>query len=199
MATFNFKVLNMIVEKPIVRACRQKAKAIAQEKFDDARNEFFSEFESDETTQELQAGARMDTGSLAASGNIIGFLGIDADEGDPYENLSEFLNENILLEKEPYYNGAKKQYEFKVFIPNKKSFEKEKVFQMAWGTAKTWVFAIENGISGLNHYLFFKDKPYGRSTGGIQTKGEIPGRSEDYTPRRYMSELLNSLKKNIES
>lgn len=190
MAKINYRALELAIDKPLERAFRRRAMEISQEVFNEAKSELVDEYMEHPVTQEIlmgknDPGAR---GSLGTSGNLWGFIGFD-EGSDPVGDLLEFLDENVKMNKTPTYHQSRKEYRFTVLIPAPD--EIKKVTPMPWGTSRSWVYAIERGISGLNAFLGKPNISASRSGGGIQTKK--PFRSGvRYKARKYLSQIINN-------
>jgi hypothetical protein len=215
-AKINYRALQLAIDRPLERACRQAAIELANERFEEAKETLLERFLSDPISQEIEEGAKTEGGILPVVGNLFSFIGFE-DGTQPIQDLYNFLNDNITLQKNPTYDRVKKQYLFNVYQPSKEEIKAET--PMPWGTARSWVFAIESGISGLNQYLssqrqlelrqasyakrkFHKagteppeEKDLGRSTGGIQVKGIIS--QGGFTPHKYLSDMLNNFIRNV--
>jgi len=186
----NFVVLNDILQAPIEKACGQRATAIAKEKFERVKEDFLEAFILHPVSQEIAAGEDLPTSDIVGSGNLFGFIGFE--EGShPIEDLYAYLKDNIEMADIGTYDRTSKIYNFYVQIPSKEDIKTQT--PMPWGTARSWAFAIESGISGLNQYLFRQG--YGRSGGGFEAKVQV--RTATYQPQKYMSDLLNFLEKSL--
>lgn len=186
----NFKALEEILEEPIRKAALPIAMELAESRFDTAKSTFLKDFLSHPVSQELELGPKHEGGSLPV-GNLFGFIGFNEGE-DPVGDLYKFLDEEIYLNKTATYDKAGRKFIFRVSIPSKDSIAEET--PMPWGTARSWVFGIEAGIQGLNHYIFSQNRDLGRSTGGIQVKGATTLAPGGYKAQRYLSDLLNTLR-----
>lgn len=182
MARFNKNAILLEIQKPMVTAYRQAAIKQALEIVEEVKGAFLERFIDDEVSQEIRKEPEEGTVGL---GNLFGFIGFE-EGSDPVGDLYEFLEANIYLNDSPTFN--KSSYIFKVIIPDKN--EIEQATPMPWGTSKSWAFAIETGISGLNNYLYEKGK--GRSKEGLQVKKKVF--SGSYTARPYLTPLLKFLR-----
>lgn len=187
----DIKALFLAIDRPIENESRKVATQIAQTKFTEAKKSFLDSFINDAVSQELLEGSSKTSSEIIQRGNLFGFIGFE-EGSDPIGSLYKFLDENITFDKAAVYNRSTKTYNFRIGIPTKN--EIKEVTPMPFGTARSWAFAIESGISGLNHY-FFKAKA-GRSGAGLQLKTK-DNHIGQYRPRRYMSYLLNFLEKSL--
>lgn len=194
MAKINLKALNIAIERPVQRACRQIATRLANEKFDKAKEDFLNAFLNDPTSQQIMNGSGGGLNKVKGNdieGTLFGFIGFHYDT-DPIGELYKYLNDNIKMAPVGKYDGKTRTYHFAVYIPTREDIEAQT--PMPWSTSKSWVYSIESGISGLNRYLFVNR---GRSLQGVQVKGNLKSAKKGtaYKPRKYMSSLLNFLKK----
>jgi hypothetical protein len=200
MAKINYRQLKLEIDKGIERNFRQKAIEVAEHKFEEAKDEFLEKFLEHPISEELKGGIDEQSSMLGVPGSLFAFIGFDAGT-NPIGELYDFLSEYIKINKTPTYNKSKSTFEFKIRIPSKETIADRT--PMPWGTHRSWVFAIETGISGLNQYLSTQKyeetfgrspaTPLGRSEGGIQIK--VPVNGGGFKPRRYMSNLLGFLEK----
>lgn len=65
---------------------------------------------------------------------------------------------------------------------------------MPWENGRSWVEAIEKGISGLSYYLY-KKSTKSRSGNGIQASNKI--NPSNYKPKKYLTEIIEKFKKNL--
>ncbi len=194
----NHNILKLEINKAIEKNFRQNAVELAQNRFEEAKEAFLDKFLDDDVTKEIEGGIDEQSSILGVPGSLFAFIGFKAGD-QPIKVLYDFLVNNIKMNKTPTYNKAKSAFEFTVKIPDKESIAN--ITPMPWGTARSWVFAIETGISGLNQYLSAQryeenfgevsKTPLGRSEGGIEI--QVPLAAGGYVPRKYMSSLLNFL------
>lgn len=194
MAKINFNVIREQLQRPLEENLREKAIRVAETHFHDAKQEFLDSFANDPVSLEIRQGPGLaESPTMGIAGNLFGFLGFQ--EGTtPIQDLYQFLDRSIKLNHRPTYNRATQTYSFQVTTPSKEDIEQ--VTPMEWGTGRSWVFAIESGISGINHYLFTRLAETSRSTAGIQVKATL--NAGGFTARSYLSPLLNFLKKSLE-
>ena len=60
----------------------------------------------------------------------------------------------------------------------------------------SWAEGVEEGLSGFSYYMY-KKFGEGRSGYGLQSDHEI--RKAIFTPKSYITELLNNFRKNVRS
>jgi hypothetical protein len=128
---------------------------------------------------------------IGSGGTLYGFIGFDASEQpDPIEDLVNFLDSSIHFVPQTKRRGA--LFSSSIIYPSKNSFN-DPMFQLDW-INRGWPLMIEEGISGLPYYLN-KGTEAGRSTEGIQTKGEI-GES-DWKGVPYLTPLFDEFRKRL--
>ena len=66
---------------------------------------------------------------------------------------------------------------------------------MPWEVGRSWVRSIERGISGFGYYMNTMTRRFSRSGAGIQVDRRL--RSGGYVPRKYMSQILRNLDRNL--
>jgi hypothetical protein len=208
----NNRALELAIEKPVERAFRQKAIELAEGRLEETKEEFLIEFKEHPVSQEIEEGERAE-GDLGVPGNLFSFIGFEQGS-TPVEDLSAFLNEHIHIRNlaTPRYDKTRKRYLFDVVVPSRDTIAANT--PMPWGTSRSWVYGIETGIIGLNHYLSIQlanqlDKsagrkrqreefPHSRSTTAIQSKGVVSKGIGAFTPRQYLTQLLKTFESNLQ-
>jgi hypothetical protein len=208
MAYISYKVIvnSSQIQKKIENALFQKAKLIAEKKAQGLVNkkkaDFLQAFIEHPVSQEILSGPNSNFGVSGQNGNLFSFLGF-SDGSEPVQDLYDFFQKNIFLDKNFSYDKTAKIFKFKMITPNideiKNVTELSKYVQdeNGWGEGRSWALSIERGISGLAFYKFSNDSKIlggdSRSGAGLQRKNQIhPG--SQYKPRRYISDLLKILK-----
>lgn len=162
-----------------------------------AQKEMIREFESHPVTQELDAGPGPRTnnpsGLLGGYGDLFSFIGFKADS-NPTQAVREILSKNITYNVKNINLFGRYLVSFDV--PDKKEIY-EKTKTIPWNPGRSWVDAIEFGISGLGNYLNTTSGPKkGSFSGfGFQVKANLRGGKFQNTT--YISEILRNLRKNI--
>lgn len=164
---------------------------IANSTFINEKQEFIEDIEKNQITKSLQAGAETPKtyeDPLMSYGNLYSFIGFDLQNSDPTVPVLNLLKDDIKLKRTSAgarYDSNKIKYEFPLQYPSTEELYNES--PMPWGTSKSWLISVEEGLSNFNNYLFAtfngetKNFKNSRSTGGIQIKNSIE-RSEGYTP-----------------
>ena len=201
MATLNLEQFYRSVNRVAIPSMTNLAYGAAKSKFDAAKRDLLEEFDDSNVTQEIADGpeADNDSGTLnGADGNLYTFIGFDKSKEEPeatIENLRNLIEDKTILTKKPISVEASKNnisYSFRVKIPKREEILEQT--RMRWENGRSWAYAIEEGISGLSHYIFhlyFKSPP-SYSTGGLQKKKEIKGRTAFYTPAPYIKTFLKN-------
>ncbi len=203
--TFNQTIFRDTVVKAIGDNFIDEAFKEAQNIFNkDKEQTILKEFNEDEITQEIEEGpdAENISGTLGGRGNLFSFIGFNQGD-DPIGEVRRVLIEDIYLQKIGRGVKYKKEsitYFFPFYFPS--DVELDNAAPMPWGTARSWLKAIENGISGLNYYLFKKGKIIKNSRSGpaVQLtgkKGEILNKTLgniQFTPRDYLTRMFEEFK-----
>ena len=152
------------------------------------------EFENHPVSQEIWAGneAANISGLLGGYGNLFSFIGFN--EGDDPISPIAF----IFREKIPFV--IKRMNDYGKYLVTIQAPSKEEIFAKAkveWMGGRSWIDGIENGIAGLNRYLYDEDYGFANSLSGtgIQAKGDIRGVS--YKETEYVSKILSDFKKRL--
>ncbi len=154
--------------------------------FDTAKRAMLAEFDSHTVTQ----GLKSHTGAgLVSRGSLFGFLGFAHGE-DPTGALRDLL-ERVIIFKFSSESKRAGQRIYTVTIPSK-----DDVYgatPLPWAQGRSWVKAVEQGISGMGNYMNI-DSPNSRSGEGIQSKTNKGGRFRNTS---YISTILNNFKKRL--
>jgi len=169
-------------DRKVARAMDMKAR----EYFESAKNKMLSEFDGHPVTIALQTGT---SGGLVSKGTLFGFLGFASGE-DPTSTLRNFLQKSCVLRPQPSKKkGTTKDY--LAVIPTKD--ELYMVTPLPWAGGRSWLKAIEFGISGMGNYMPVKS-PSSRSGEGIQSQSNTGG---NFRNTSYISSILNNFKRNL--
>lgn len=152
-------------------------------------------FEDHPVSQEIWAGNSADnsTGLLGGYGNLFSFIGFD-EGSDPISPISFILRRKIsfVLKRTNDHGG----YVVTMGIPSKE--ELESVAKVGWLGGRSWLDGIENGLAGLNRYLYDEDYGFPQSLSGtaIQVKGSVrKGVSHKRTD--YTSKILSDFRERL--
>lgn len=181
------KQINSIVVKKEIVDITAKARQL--------KEMMISEFNSHPVTIELKAGPYAgnysDTLVGVNQGNLFSFIGFD--EGfDPISPILEMLNQIKIVSSVEYENSF-----LNISLP--KIEEIWEITPMPWQEGRSWAKGIESGISGLNYYLFSRDKEFENSRSGVAVQTTKTRSRARYVPTQYMSTLLKKYRTKFSS
>jgi hypothetical protein len=181
------------IKRKIVRNIKkvpERVKIEAQRKFNRAKREMITEFESHPITQELEGGPMGGnvSGTLGGVGNLFSFIGFQ-EGSNPIATLREMLNNYRINIMSPKIIKRSSGVDFKFRVTGPSMAEIEAATYLSW-LGKSWVRGIERGMTGLGNYLALMGAIGSRSGGGIQAKTSYRGGA--YRPTKYMSSLLRT-------
>lgn len=194
------KVNIQYIRKDILRAAPQfknLAYGAALSRFNRAKNDVITSFLENDVTKEIEAGPTASHSSeVVSAGNLFSFIGFE-EGSDPVTPVVNMLEEKLFLRP----NGSMKIsgdlliFSFTALIPTKKDIEAASPLPFQGG--RSWVLGIEEGISGVSHYLFHQYFPrHSRSSTGLQSPNEV--NKATFAPRvGYLTNLLKRFKKEI--
>lgn len=177
------------------------ARSAANTRFVMARQELLEEFDEHPVTQEIEAGQKSPLGtdnlsdSLQGKGNLYTFLGF-LQPRNPVQEVRTILKEEIKMGPKAQITHLPKKsiFSFPVLFPTMEDLEART--PMDWESGKSWLRAVERGVTGFGAYIYWKIA--GRSTGGLEAKdgkGKLRVlRQGKYRPVSYMSALLRKFK-----
>lgn len=184
---------------------KQQVVDILSKDFEDKKEAFFEKFEEHPVTQELieaaanPSSARNISGSLGGKGNLFTFIGFR--EGtDPITDLRKFLNTFLKINQDPKRVGIKTVgkrlvYTNKVDIPTVDDTA-DAGLVLPWEEGRSWVVAIERGISGIGFYYHSASKRLSKSRSGYGIQRKKMGKSRGrYSNTKYLTDLLNGLRR----
>ncbi len=173
---------------------KKAAENLSREVFETAKKDFFEEFESHPITREIESGANATniSGTLNGYGNLFSFIRFNSTQ-QPISELRSMLKSMMRLSKIKIRKGAKNAISFDVSIPEMKIINS--VTPMPWESGRSWVRGIERGISGFGYYMSTQNRRFSKSGTAIQSDSRI--RAGSYIPRKYMSEMIRNLDKNL--
>jgi hypothetical protein len=178
-----------VAQNFLVKEARQKLGKITR----DLNRELVKEFLSNPITVEIENGPNSDNLSqtLKGYGNLFSFIGFEANS-DPIRPILDILSNSIKVSS-IVRSPSEIAIEISVTLPTKE--EIAAVSPLPWAE-KSWVFAIESGLSGLGSYLQ-TDRGFesSRSGTGIQLNKKIRGGS--FVRKKYMSAILKDVAKKL--
>ena len=187
------KNLNREIGKSV--GVRNKAFQVAEQRAKEAKQEMLRNFEGSLITKELEAGPENTAnfsgnlnGIAFGEGSLFGFIGFNEND-KPASLVRAYLQMSGKILKTPkkLTSGGRTVYEYKVKVANMPQLESKT--PMPWEAGRSWVRAIEKGISGLGYYLL-SNSPKSRSGQGVQASRKLRGAA--YMPSKYMSSIINA-------
>ena len=181
------EILNVIYRSSSVKNAAIK---IVNQRVEEEKQNLIREFSAHPVTQELEGGENSDnsSGTLGGYGNLFSFIGFRVGE-NPTDRIKELLNKISVQRRVQVQNN---KFIFRVNVPSKD--ELITATKMPWESGRSWLFSIEQGISGLGSYLYGKFE-VSRSTSGVQTRKNYSGRT--YRPTKYFSSIYNKFKNKL--
>ena len=203
--TLHTNVLKDLVIKGIGTTYIDQAFEIGSAIFEKDKQEMLDKFDTHPITEEIKEGpdANNTSETLGGEGNLFSFIGFERGS-NPTVEVRDVLDNSTQIKKVgrgAKYNKSSVDYFFPIYLPLF-DVELQNAAPMPWGTARSWLKAIEEGISGLNYYLFKRGEELKGSRSGpaIQLKGDKGAAfsskigSPQYKPIKYLSEILNKFK-----
>ena len=136
-------------------------------------------------TDEIEGGITAPNSSRTLGGvaNLFSFIGFNSGS-DPTSPVYKLFQSTLFRGlSNIIVKNTKTIYRFKVNAPTEDDFAK--ATPMPWAAGRSFLYAVENGISGLGYYLHLLGK--GRSGGGVQLKKQI--RNTQFRPIRYFTPI----------
>tara|TARA_B100000212_G_scaffold136765_1_gene102990 strand:- start:10722 stop:11303 length:582 start_codon:yes stop_codon:yes gene_type:complete len=154
--------------------------------FDGAKKKLFMDYDMHPVTRDLN---NESNSGLVTKGTLFGFLGFESTDS-PAESLRQFLERsiNIRFTNNDKRNGRRK---YIVNIPTKDDIYD--ATPLPWASGRSWVKAIEQGISGMGNYIDI-ESPSSRSGEGFQAKHSSGG---VFRNTSYISTIINDFKKRL--
>lgn len=190
--------LNLQITRQIFADSLSKPKYIdiaydlANTKFENDKNNLLEAVKEHPVSEELNDGERADntTETLDTKGNLFSFIGFDKGT-HPVQEVLDILDHFITIRKKRPKADYQKDiinYDFFVYLPTKEDIYNNT--PMPRGTAKSFVWAIENGIPGVDYYLYSETREFPTSHSGpaIQIDNSLGERN--YKPIGYVTPLL---------
>lgn len=198
----NAKVIQDLVRAAAKREVKRIVLPIVRERVRAANKALLETFLKHAITKEILAGpnAQNTSFTLGGYGNLYSFIGFHEGD-DPISQVLSVLKNAI--EFDAIEVGGDVAISISITMPSREDFERISELDLPWASGKNWVFAIEEGISGLGRYLFNEDGFYNsRSYTGIQipnggskklqSRYDGVTRGREYTPQDYMTEILKN-------
>jgi len=179
---------------PVMKTVQKRAREISTREVEKSSRELMRQFLTHEITREIAAGPDLGMSSvLGGRGNLFSFLGFEEGE-NPIAELSAYLSRSIKISAINRVGGT---YTLRIKVELPSMDEIEGFTELPW-TTKSWVRAVEEGVSGLGQYLFSAHGfEASRSSTGMQAEKTISARS--MSPQQYLSTIIESISKKLAS
>lgn len=184
LKTARNKVLKDVQESILKTAKREVVRS---------NRELLKRFLQDEITKEIAAGPMSEntSGTLGGKGNLFSFLGFQ-EGSDQISELAEFLTNSIKIER---ISISKTNFSVRVSISVPTIEDIEGFTELPW-ISKSWVKAIEEGMSGLAQFLFSEEGfKTSRSSTGIQAVKSVSGASMQ--SQNYLTDIIKVVSKQL--
>jgi hypothetical protein len=201
MATLNISSIRQKINS--AKKIELKASEIADKTFNESKIKFINEFNLHPITKEIEQGPKASNSSntLDGIGNLFSFIGFDKSSNPTADVRNFILNKFKLKQGKKVEKGNKAYFKYKIQYPGLEDIKS--ISPMPWEGGRSWVSAIERGISGFSYYMYKKfagenmQQAFneGRSGEGLQYKDKV--RSANYKPTKYMSEMIMNFTKNL--
>ncbi len=193
MPKINKQQLSELISRS--KPLQRKVEKITRKQFEVAKSQLIEDFQDHPITQEIEAGPDIDnnpSGTLGGrSGNLFAFIGFERGS-KPIDVVVQILKQGITFQRKSVSRqGSFLYYQYIIRIPRAAL---ENATPLPWENGRSWLFAIERGISGLGQYIFAKFKG-GRSGSAFQNPNAKIGGA--FRPQKYFSEIVNSFKKKL--
>lgn len=177
------------------RAFKKQCIEIAEAKFAKAKSELIQEFSSHPVSKEIEGGPNANniSGTLGGYGNLFSFIGFNYG-ANPVSEWVAFL-QNYLRIKNRGVSATPRNNRVIVEIQMNsiKDSDLKKYAPIPWNKGRSWVEAIERGLSGFGYYL--NNNSNGRSKGGIQAENQI--RPGNFKNVKYWSAMWANFIRNL--
>jgi hypothetical protein len=174
---------------------KKKFMLVAQKKLNLAKAKLIDDFVSHPVSQEIKGGASAGnvSGTLGGYGNLFSFIGFESGNS-PVDKWIRFLESKIKINESrssKYSDNDTVGFRFEVDGVSDGDFTS--VSPMPWEPGRSWIKAIEQGISGFSFYI---SKKLGRSGGGVQSNHRV--RSGQYSRTKYWTSIWKKFLTNLE-
>src|ERR1700739_4445008 len=115
MVKINYRAFGDAFDDALEQNTRAKAIQLVQEQFENAKEEFLQEFLDHPVSREIEEGEKTEGQILPVEGNLFSFIGFNQGE-QPIEDLYNFLNDKITINKTPTYDKTRKRFIFTVKV-----------------------------------------------------------------------------------
>src|SRR6266511_790257 len=176
--------------------------------FESAKQQMIDDFDEHPVTQEIEAGPeaenitdtlepRSDTNS---GGNLFSFIGFNA-SNKPTEVVRKILKNDTRLIRKPQITKTTNtvSYSYVAEMPSKDELAEKTPLPWPGFTERSWLLGIEEGISGLNYYIYSLKLSFSassRSGTGLQYKKQLSSGLR-FKNISYISPVLNAFKSKV--
>ena len=163
--------------------------------FKEYKTDHIHEFLADDISTEIAAGPNA-TSKYFNRGNLFSFFGFKPGD-NPIEDLKNFLIHHIRIKIPPRFHML--QIRNYISYPEESDFNKARKFDLKWeaGSGGSWPIRVEHGMPNISKFAPKKDKDIGRSTGGIQLKGNLKSSVGDWGGEAYITKYHKKFFKDI--
>ena len=189
-AQINMRGLQKELDRKGKRVLTRLVKQNAQKAVEQSTIELIERFLNDPITKEIQGGpdAKNISDTLGGVGNLFSYIGFE-EGSDPISPIRRYLANSLKIE-----SISSKDLIFKITFSVPDMDEIKGLSPVPWAPGRSWVKAMESGLSGLGKYLV-KESPVSRSGSAIQVKTKI--RSGAFKNTKYMSAILKEVQKQL--
>jgi hypothetical protein len=174
---------------------KRAARFAIQQRVEIEKEGLLKEYANHKVTQEIDMGATAENisntlGGVGANANLFTFIGFDGGSS-PTRPIRTILSTTIrtgnsVSSRVQGKGGAIPVASVSVYIPTEGQLKE--VSFMPWEPGKSWIYGIENGISGFGYYMY-KKFARGRSKLGLQSKYKV--RNSSFRPIAYLGAMLD--------
>jgi len=170
----------------LTRMVKQKA----QQAVEKSTQELIERFLNHPITREIEGGpnATNISDTLGGVGNLFSYIGFE-EGSDPISPIRRYLAKSLKIEA-----ISSKNLIFKITFTVPDMDEIQSLSPVPWAPGRSWVKAMESGLSGLGNYLV-KESPVSRSGTAIEVKTKI--RPGAFKNTKYMSAILREVQKQL--
>ena len=189
-AQINMRGLQKELDRKGKRVLTRLVKQKAQKAVEQSTIELIERFLNDPITKEIQGGpdAKNISDTLGGGGNLFSYIGFE-ECSYPISPIRRYLANSLKIE-----SISSKDLIFKITFSVPDMDEIKGLSPVPWAPGRSWVKAMESGLSGLGNYLV-KESPVSRSGSAIQVKTKI--RSGAFKNTKYMSAILKEVQKQL--
>ena len=190
----NFKNFEKYLAKD--RRVQAEVLRVIEPKIQASKAKLIESFASHPVSSEISSGPDGSniSGTLGGYGNLFSFIGFNSGD-NPVEKWLNFLKQAISLDSKIDTSFRGNGIAFKLKLNSITDEDLKSISPMPWEGGRSWIQAIERGISGFSFYV--SKRGGGRSGGGLQSnysKKQSPGRFKNVP---YWSKLWNTFLKDI--